>query len=398
MSWKTTSGNSDAGEVLRIFQMLTPKPDDLVKQGRKFVKEGDCQVWSVKERMKKNRHLFLFNDVLLITKKEGKKKFWLKVYISLRSGLKIQDVNDSTNDRPDVEFRIYAPKKTFILFGFNPAHKYEWINAIQAQIDGIEGRVENAKKEHIESLYQAPPPQPSIDFDSPEPARLSMAPGAFTTPAPSANPAYRQTAVLSALPEPAYEEPAVVPVLPPPPGMKRESVAPGAVDPFAAPAAADPFLNMQVTNPYAPQGYAQPNPYAPAPAQPNPYAPAPAHVSVYGAPGQVINPYAPPQMQPVAYAPAPAHVSIYGAPGGFQPAPFAPAPGGMPALPPKPAQYTPPASQQQQPDPFASLVPSLPPKPLPKGPPAQQTQAKDPFGDDEFEALARRSQAPGQPF
>eukprot|EP01102_Stenamoeba_stenopodia_P003890 TRINITY_DN1400_c0_g1_i2.p1 TRINITY_DN1400_c0_g1~~TRINITY_DN1400_c0_g1_i2.p1 ORF type:complete len:388 (-),score=118.95 TRINITY_DN1400_c0_g1_i2:201-1364(-) len=367
-------GNSDAGEVLRIYQMLTPKPDELVVSGRRFVKEGDVQVWSVKERMKKNRHLFLFNDVLLITKKEGKKKYWLKVYISLKSELKIQDVQDSSNDKPDVEFRIYAPKKTFILFGFNPSHKQEWIGAIQQQIDQLVGKVENAKKERIDSLYQAPPPQygsgggfhddpfarssvqaspppQHVAHYSPEPARASMAP----------QPAYH----LGPLDAPPPDENVPVPMLPPPPGMNKhlsQAPSPVAHDPFAQIPIAGP---PQVVNPYAPPNYAQP-PYQPQlmqPMQPSPY----------GAP---LLPQVPP------------HASVY-APGAPAYGSGAALGGGIPALPPKPVPNPNPAAAA---DPFASLMKPLPtPAPVANAPPP----ARDPFGDDDFDQLARRSHHPG---
>lgn len=390
--------NSDAGEVLRIYQMLTPKPDELVASGRRFVKEGDVQVWSVKERMKKSRHLFLFNDVLLITKKEGKKKYWLKVYISLKSELKVQDVQDSSNDRPDVEFRIYAPKKTFILFGFNPSHKLEWIGAIQQQIDQLVGKVESVKKERIDSLYQAPPaqygsggfhddpfahssvqvPSPQLQHQhqhqhySPEPARATIPPQAAFNLGPLEGP-------------PMHEESFAVPALPPPPGSKHLSQAPA-----PAPAVHDPFAQIplpggpQIVNPYAPPNYAQPQfqpQYQPQMMQPSPYGapPLPPHGSVYGAVPQ-------PQYQQPKPLPTPAGPT-YGSGAALG--------GGLPALPPKNN-----SAQNVAADPFASLMKPLP-APGGNAPPPQQHQhQRDPFGDDDFDQLARRSQLgnSGNPF
>ena len=52
-------------------------------------------VFNHKERRTKRRHLFLFNDLLLITKKEGKKSFWLKILIALTPNLRVEDVPDS---------------------------------------------------------------------------------------------------------------------------------------------------------------------------------------------------------------------------------------------------------------------------------------------------------------
>jgi hypothetical protein len=320
------------------------------------------------------------------------------------------------------------------LFGFNPSHKFEWINAIQGQIDQNEGKVESVKKERIDSLYQAPPTQPSFDndqFDFDPRGSVAVAP-AFQQQQhhqsfdmggapPHQQQQHHQSSAFSALPEPTHEEPADVPILPPPPGMKRES---GVVarDPFAA-GGNDPFASLggpAPVNPYAPQGFAQPDPFG----QPQMLNP---HASVINPYGQApINPYAPPQQQPInphasvinPYAqqqPNPYAPNPYGQPqlvvdprgSVYNPPPLQPKPlptpgggsgfgGGIPGLPPKP-QYTPLAQQQQQPDPFASLLPALPAKPLPSkaGPPAGG--ARDPFGgDDDFESFARRSgQQPG---
>ena len=53
---------------------------------------GAIQTYNVVQRKRKPRVLFLFNDVLLIAKREGKAKYWLKTYIRLRGELKLEDV------------------------------------------------------------------------------------------------------------------------------------------------------------------------------------------------------------------------------------------------------------------------------------------------------------------
>jgi hypothetical protein len=76
-------------DVMRVYKMLDPKPKELLTPSRRFMREGEVLQYNSKERRTKLKYFFLFNDVLLITKKEGKNKFWLKVYIGLRPGLKI---------------------------------------------------------------------------------------------------------------------------------------------------------------------------------------------------------------------------------------------------------------------------------------------------------------------
>lgn len=59
-------------------------------------REGELWVWDDKTRKRKKRYFFLFNDVLLLTKKEGARKYWLRIYISLRSPyVSVEDSGDS---------------------------------------------------------------------------------------------------------------------------------------------------------------------------------------------------------------------------------------------------------------------------------------------------------------
>jgi len=59
--------------------------------------DGEIDVYNSTERRMKHRYFFLFNDVLLLTKKEGSRRFWLKVYISLRTSLRVEDVPDTAS-------------------------------------------------------------------------------------------------------------------------------------------------------------------------------------------------------------------------------------------------------------------------------------------------------------
>jgi len=124
-------------EVQRVYDMLTPKPKELLANAgnRRFINEGEVGVFNHKERRTKRRYLYLFNDVLLVTKKEGKRTYWLKIYISLRSSsIRVEDVPDSAT-RHKVEFRIYAPKKTIILFTQTEEQKLRWIKEIRTCIE-----------------------------------------------------------------------------------------------------------------------------------------------------------------------------------------------------------------------------------------------------------------------
>jgi hypothetical protein len=71
--------------VQSVYDRLKPKPPELLQNPRReFVREGSVQMWSDPERKFKNRHLFLFNDVLLIAKKMSPKSFKLRVYVTFK--------------------------------------------------------------------------------------------------------------------------------------------------------------------------------------------------------------------------------------------------------------------------------------------------------------------------
>ena len=128
-------------DVVRVYNMLTPKPKELVLNAltRKFIREGEIRVYNNKEKKAKPRHLFLFNDCVLIAKREGKTKYWLKVYITLSPTIRIEDVRD-TATAEKVEFRIYAPRKNFILFARTKGEKESWIQDLKDTISQTTSR------------------------------------------------------------------------------------------------------------------------------------------------------------------------------------------------------------------------------------------------------------------
>jgi hypothetical protein len=65
----------------------------------------------------KHRFFFLFNDVLLLTKKEGSRRYWLKVYVSLRTSLRVEDVHDTASAYRGVH---YKPSTLCLLTQPNP--------------------------------------------------------------------------------------------------------------------------------------------------------------------------------------------------------------------------------------------------------------------------------------
>jgi len=167
-----STGHYVSPDVKRVYNMLTPKPKELLReaQHRKYLREGDIGVWNAKERRLKQRYFFLFNDVLLLCKREGRNSYWLKVFVSLRTSLRIEDVPDSQTPNK-VEFRLYAPKKTFVLFANSQEEKHAWIRDIRASCQGEYGTSASAATQ----FGDTPLDNPRKDFDA-GPARSGSAP------------------------------------------------------------------------------------------------------------------------------------------------------------------------------------------------------------------------------
>eukprot|EP01097_Dermamoeba_algensis_P003674 TRINITY_DN2529_c0_g1_i2.p1 TRINITY_DN2529_c0_g1~~TRINITY_DN2529_c0_g1_i2.p1 ORF type:complete len:325 (-),score=95.14 TRINITY_DN2529_c0_g1_i2:203-1177(-) len=91
------------------------------------------KVFKAESKKPSDYHLFLFNDVLLLAKKDGK-KYWLRIFCNLSSGNKVEEVKDSSYHIPNVEFRLYSPRKTIIFFAATPDEKQMWIKEIQMAI------------------------------------------------------------------------------------------------------------------------------------------------------------------------------------------------------------------------------------------------------------------------
>jgi len=115
--------------VWEIHDVLTPKPPDLVTDGRFFVREGTMQMWSDKDKKQKPRHFFLFNDIMLVCKKEKSRKYWLRIHITLNS----PTVSVEEQGR---EIRLYCRTRTFVLFPYSPQERQSWVEDIMASVKG----------------------------------------------------------------------------------------------------------------------------------------------------------------------------------------------------------------------------------------------------------------------
>jgi hypothetical protein len=73
-------------ELLKIYNLLEPRVTDLIQPHRKKIKEGEVLLCKSPKDGKqlKPRYLYLFNDILLVTKQEDG-IHWARVHITLIS-------------------------------------------------------------------------------------------------------------------------------------------------------------------------------------------------------------------------------------------------------------------------------------------------------------------------
>ncbi len=94
-----------------VYRMLYPKPKPLLQYCRQLIRHGELIYFSPNTNSTKPRYFFLFDTALLLTKRTGKKRYWLKIYIHLRHGVQLID-----NGGNDTQFRYSCAVFTFSLF------------------------------------------------------------------------------------------------------------------------------------------------------------------------------------------------------------------------------------------------------------------------------------------
>jgi len=113
--------------VLRVYQAVLPELKDLITPTRRLLFEGPV----TELRAKCKQYLFLFSDLLLITKKENN-KYILKHRFQL-SELKCVDVSDNKTYAINIE----VPTNIYFIFSIESQQtKQEWVdNFIKAKLN-----------------------------------------------------------------------------------------------------------------------------------------------------------------------------------------------------------------------------------------------------------------------
>ena len=122
-------------DVRNVYNMLSPKPRPLLYRNRTLVRHGQLIYFSPNTMSKKPRYFFLFNDCLLVTKRKAQQKFRLRIFIHLRSNVRLVDKEHS------LEFRLLIPVyhgrqgrpawRNVIMYARDMEHKRGWIRDLK---------------------------------------------------------------------------------------------------------------------------------------------------------------------------------------------------------------------------------------------------------------------------
>eukprot|EP01119_Soliformovum_irregulare_P013697 TRINITY_DN366_c0_g4_i1.p1 TRINITY_DN366_c0_g4~~TRINITY_DN366_c0_g4_i1.p1 ORF type:complete len:266 (-),score=49.15 TRINITY_DN366_c0_g4_i1:46-771(-) len=144
--------------------MVHPKVQEIVAPGRVLVKEGPLMCLDETTRRKKMRYLFLFNDILLITKKEGPRRFWIRILANLRGpGVHTESFGEWS------DFRLMCPKRNFLFSPANHEERDEWKAAIDSSITGKKVIPEEQKAKKYEQEHYSDKPQSNYEEEFPDP-------------------------------------------------------------------------------------------------------------------------------------------------------------------------------------------------------------------------------------
>lgn len=113
----------------RVYEMLNPKPKMLLYRPRTLIRHGQLTYYSPNTDSTKPRYFFLFHDCLLISKKISNTKYRLRVFVHLRSNIRLYDREKT------MEFRLLVPTRRgtrhIIMFAQNSKQKADWLRDLK---------------------------------------------------------------------------------------------------------------------------------------------------------------------------------------------------------------------------------------------------------------------------
>jgi len=142
--------NEDHYRMQEIFQRLYPKPQEFITPKRFFIREGDVEMFHHNKRRRVTRHIYLFNDRILVTRRKtgtfAKYSDWLKIDVSLRA--REVDIEMMKTVSHNNEFRLHLPGKlTYIFYAISPEEREAWVSDINKSMKGEHVNPKEKKKE-----------------------------------------------------------------------------------------------------------------------------------------------------------------------------------------------------------------------------------------------------------
>ncbi|XP_045700906.1 FYVE, RhoGEF and PH domain-containing protein 3 isoform X1 [Phyllostomus hastatus] len=155
-------------KLLEVYEQLGGE-EDIVNPANELIKEGHIQKLSAKNGTAQDRHLFLFNSMILYCVP----KLWLMGQkFSVREKIDISDlqVQDISKPHSPHTFIITGRKRSLELQTRTEEEKKEWIQVIEATIEKHKHNSQTFKAFSQDEDSSLPPDLPMVSASSEEPA------------------------------------------------------------------------------------------------------------------------------------------------------------------------------------------------------------------------------------
>ncbi|CAN2387213.1 Rho guanyl-nucleotide exchange factor activity [Pristimantis euphronides] len=149
-------------KLLMVYEMLGEE-EDIVHPSNEFIKEGQILKLAARNTSAQERHLFLFNNMLLYCVL----KFSLvgaKYSVRTKIGLDGMKVVETQNDDYPHTFQISGKERTLELQASSEQIKKEWIKAVNTAISEFQQRNETFLIATAKKLEEAPQEVPSAEL------------------------------------------------------------------------------------------------------------------------------------------------------------------------------------------------------------------------------------------
>ncbi|XP_040294932.1 FYVE, RhoGEF and PH domain-containing protein 4 isoform X2 [Bufo bufo] len=149
-------------KLLMVYEMLGEE-EDIVHPSSEFIKEGQILKLAARNTSAQERHLFLFNNMLLYCVP----KFSLvgaKYSVRTKIGLEGMKVVETQNDDYPYTFQISGKERTLELQASSEQIKQEWLKALNAAIAEFQQRNETFIIANAKKMEEAPQEVPSAEL------------------------------------------------------------------------------------------------------------------------------------------------------------------------------------------------------------------------------------------